>query len=249
MKRRTGRSSAIVMFGWGLGNTALLVVLMGWGGDSLEGSVTGASCMLMGIFAAALYMGRARSVGATVVRPVTRSGWSAFFLGVALVLLGMGLPFGAWPAVVAPVPLFVSVYLYLAARRGTRPTLESAEATPSSKAASGWRWARRTARPSSSPPPRSAWKATARSSPRPSHPSGTATELRRDGGCRGGIDRGGGRPAGRHPPAPPAGAPRPRRAGTLRWGGRPRARPAAAPQPTQLGVTGHCAPRRPAGSA
>lgn len=128
MRKITGRSSAVIVIVWGTLNLGLLVTLMGFGGGSFEGGAAGGACTLIGLCALALFLTRRREIGTTVVQPLGHSGWAAFFLALALALLGMALPFGAWSAVVAPVPLFVAGYLALAPRKGTRPTLSSATA-------------------------------------------------------------------------------------------------------------------------
>lgn len=128
MASPTGRRSAVVPLGWGLANVTLCIVLMAFGGDSLEGSAAGAAATIIELYALLLYLGRRREAGTVVVQPVARSGWPALFLALALVLLGMALVYGAWTAVVAPVPLAVAGVLGLAPRKGTRPTLGSATA-------------------------------------------------------------------------------------------------------------------------
>ncbi len=125
----TGRRSAAVPLGWGAANVLLLVVLMAFGGDTLEGSAAGVACTIIEVYAVLLYLGRRREAATAVVQPVARSGWPSLLLAVALVLLCMALPYGIWPAVVAPVPLFAAGYLALAPRRRTAPTLQAATAT------------------------------------------------------------------------------------------------------------------------
>lgn len=125
----TGRRSAVIPLVWGMANAGLAAMVVAFGGGSLEGGVAGGATAIILLYAFALFTSKRRETGATtVVQPVATSGWAAFFLGIAMVLLGMAFPFGAWTAVVAPVPLFVAGYLWFAPRRATRQTLAAAMA-------------------------------------------------------------------------------------------------------------------------